>query len=112
MYNFFSIRLSTYIVHILYHFFLAYNKIESTSINVIGIDWGALAYDYLYLSSAIYSVAVGDYTGEKIAFEMLIDQLGQMPSQIEAVGHSLGAHLAGHLGRTDDWRNRASPNRL
>ena len=45
-------------------------------------------------------MAVGKYSGEKIAFEMLINQLGQMPSQIEAVGHSLGAHLVGHLGRT------------
>ena len=68
--------------------------------NVIGIDWGGLAYDFLYFSSAAYSMAVGEYTGEKIAFEMLINQLGQMPSQIEAVGHSLGAHLVGHLGRT------------
>ena len=31
---------------------------------------------------------------------MLIESLGQTPSQIEAVGHSLGAHLVGHLGRT------------
>ena len=77
-----------------------YNSKESTSINVIGINWEALAYDYLYFSSATYSVAVGKYSGEKIAFDILINQLGQMPSQIEAVGHSLGAHLVGHLGRT------------
>ena len=30
---------------------------------------------------------------------MLIQNLGQNYSNIEAVGHSLGAHLVGHLGR-------------
>ena len=43
---------------------------------------------------------MGQYVGEKIVVNMLIESLGQTPSQIEAVGHSLGAHLVGHLGRT------------
>ena len=80
--------------------------------NVIGIDWGGLAYDFLYFSSAAYSMAVGEYTGEKIAFEMLINQFGQMPSQIEAVGHSLGAHLVGHLGRTIFYKSGEKISRV
>ena len=31
---------------------------------------------------------------------MLIDELHQDPKLIEAVGHSLGAHVVGHLGRS------------
>ena len=31
---------------------------------------------------------------------MLIDKLHQDPKLIEAVGHSLGAHVVGHLGRS------------
>ena len=27
-------------------------------------------------------------------------QLGQNPDQIHAIGHSLGAHLVGHIGRS------------
>ena len=43
---------------------------------------------------------MGQHVGEKIVVNMLIESLGQTPSQIEAVGHSLGAHLVGHLGRS------------
>lgn len=78
----------------------AFNYYEPESINVIGIDWDALAPITNYLSSAYYSNAVGQYVGEKIVVNMLIESLGQTPSQIEAVGHSLGAHLVGHLGRS------------
>ena len=85
---------------ILKNVFLAFNYYEPESINVIGIDWDALAPITNYLSSAYYSNAVGQYVGEKIVVNMLIESLGQTPSQIEAVGHSLGAHLVGHLGRS------------
>ena len=52
--------------------FLAFNYYEPESINVIGIDWDALAPISNYLSSAYYSNAVGQYVGEKIVVNMLI----------------------------------------
>ena len=67
--------------------------------NVIGIDWDQLAWITNYLSAAYYSNEVGKYTAEHIIVDKLIGTLGQKHSLIEAVGHSLGAHLVGHLGR-------------
>ena len=67
--------------------------------NVIGIDWDQLAWITNYLSAAYYSNEVGKYTAEHIIVDKLIGTLGQKHSMIEAVGHSLGAHLVGHLGR-------------
>ena len=78
----------------------AFNAQKESSINVIGIEWGDLASNILYLPCAIDSQNVGILTGEKIAKEMLIDNLHQDPKLIEAVGHSLGAHVVGHLGRS------------
>ena len=77
----------------------AYNPSKNISINVIGIEWGELANVINYISAAFYSVEVGKYVGEHVAVKMLIEGLGQNPDKIEAVGHSLGAHLVGHLGR-------------
>ena len=74
-------------------FLSAYTEVEETSMNVIGIDWDQLAWITNYLSAAYYSNEVGKYTAEHIIVEKLIGALGQKHSQIEAVGHSLGAHL-------------------
>ena len=80
-------------------FLSAYNEEEETSMNVIGIDWDQLAWITNYLSAAYYSNEVGKYTAEHVIVDKLVGTLGQKHSQIEAVGHSLGAHLVGHLGR-------------
>ena len=42
---------------------------------------------------------VGAHVGSNLVAKILIGQLGQNPDQIHAIGHSLGAHLVGHLGR-------------
>ena len=37
--------------------------------------------------------------GANLTVKILFEELGQNPAQISASGHSLGAHLVGHLGR-------------
>ena len=42
---------------------------------------------------------VGKHTGE-VFKNLLIEGLGVQEEDIHAVGHSLGAHVVGHFGRT------------
>merc|ERR1712156_1184406 len=73
--------------------------VDGTDYNVICVDWDKLATIENYLGAAVNSNTVGDFVGEKLVVEILMATLGQMPNQIHAIGHSLGAHLVGHLGR-------------
>ena len=68
-------------------------------VNVIGIDWSKLATIDNYLQAAINSNRVGVHVGDNFVIKILFNQLGQVPEQIHANGHSLGAHLVGRLGR-------------
>ena len=52
-----------------------------------------------YFLAANNAVRVGKHSGEVIGVDLLMNGLGQTPDQIHAIGHSLGAHLVGHLGR-------------
>ena len=67
--------------------------------NIISVQWNSLAPWYNYLVSAINAVNIGQYVGQVIGLDLLINSLGQSPDQIHAIGHSLGAHLAGHFAR-------------
>ena len=67
--------------------------------NIIGIDWEKLAPILNYVQAAWNSNEVGNLTGEKIIVNTLVLGLNQDPSQISAIGHSLGAHLVGLMGR-------------
>ena len=71
-------------------------------VNVIGIDWGKLAsHNGLphYFIAANNAIKAGEYAGQLLS-KMLIQGLGAKPSSFHAIGHSLGAHVAGHFGRT------------
>merc|ERR1712109_2717 len=74
--------------------------VDGTDYNVICVDWDKLATIENYLGAAINSNTVGDFVGEKLVADILMAALGQLPSQIHAIGHSLGAHLVGHIGRS------------
>ena len=73
---------------------------QTGDFNVIGIDWDRLATIENYLGAAINSNRVGDHVGQYLVVNTLMNALGQSPGKIQAIGHSLGAHAVGHIGRT------------
>ena len=72
-------------------------------VNVIGIDWGKLmSHNGIipnYFVAANNAIKVGEYAGQFLS-KMLIQGLGAKPKSFHAIGHSLGAHVVGHFGRT------------
>merc|ERR1712038_242171 len=80
----------------------AYIENFDHDVNIIGIDWGELAsHNGLphYFIAANNAIKVGEHTGHLFA-KMLIESLGVQANSIHAIGHSLGAHVVGHFGRT------------
>lgn len=77
----------------------AYNNDPEEHYNVIGIEWYRLANIYNYIEAAENTNRVGDHVGTNLVSKIFMDELGQTSDQIHAIGHSLGAHLVGHLGR-------------
>ena len=69
-------------------------------VNILCIDWEKLASGGYFVGAAKNSIKVGKHVGRKLILRKLIFQLGQKPELIHVIGYSLGAHLAGHLGRT------------
>ena len=70
-------------------------------VNLICLDWSKYA-DIdcpLYIRAAENAVKVGVEVGQKFVSKLLIKTLKQNPRLIHVIGHSLGAHLSGHIGR-------------
>ena len=66
--------------------------------NVIGIVWHPLATFDNYFEAAENAGRVGRYAGEFLA--RLMSETGLTHESVYVVGHSLGAHGAGQVGRT------------
>uniref|UniRef100_A0A182N2H5 Lipase domain-containing protein n=1 Tax=Anopheles dirus TaxID=7168 RepID=A0A182N2H5_9DIPT len=64
--------------------------------NVIGVDWSAGASTIVYVAARMRVAAVAGAIAAQIGTLL---QVGQHPSQIAIVGHSLGAHVAGLTGK-------------
>ena len=64
------------------------------------MDWGPLATIDNYFTACFNTPRVGCYAGKELVVDILVRALGQDPDKIHVIGHSLGAHVAGHLGRT------------
>ena len=77
----------------------AYNNDPEEHYNVIGIEWYRLANIYNYIEAATNTNRVGAHVGSNLVSKIFMDELGQTSDQIHAIGHSLGAHLVGHIGR-------------
>ena len=80
-------------------FSIAFFSHPDLNVNVIAVDWYPLATWDNYLRAAHNAVRVGNYCGEVIGVDILLNGLGQSPDQIHAIGHSLGGQLVGHFGR-------------
>ena len=88
-----------------------YNK-GRRNFNVIGIDWYEMAQSPNYFSCAKHTETVGKFIGKKLVIDILINTLNQNPKQIHAIGHSLGAHVSGHIGREVQNSNNAKIGRV
>lgn len=63
------------------------------------IDWNRLAY-YIYEEATAHTYTVAAYVARKI------EQWNLSSSRITLVGHSMGAQMAGEIGRILKTRNR------
>ena len=81
-------------------FVKAYRE-SGCGVNIICIDWEEYADNEAnaYRRAANNAVIVGEKIGEKIVKKVLVDRVKYNPSRIHAIGHSLGAHLVGNIGR-------------
>ena len=80
----------------------AYIENFSHDVNIIGIDWGKLASNNglpHYFIAANNAIKVGKHTGDVFA-KLFVEGLGVHAKDFHAIGHSLGAHVVGHFGRT------------
>ena len=65
-----------------------------------------------YISAAKNTDRVGIFIGRKLVIDILINTLNQNPKKIHAIGHSLGAHISGHIGREVQNSNNAKIGRV
>ena len=70
--------------------------------NIICIDWEILARNDApeFEGAAKNAIKVGKAVGEQIVAKTLIQDLGQDPNMIHAIGHSMGAQLVGNVGKS------------
>lgn len=70
--------------------------LERGDVNVIVVDWGAIAIDinYIYVASRVPDVGRAIAT----ALEKFSDVIDL--TTLHVIGHSLGAHVVGHIGRS------------
>ena len=85
---------------------------DQTKFNVIGIDWHEMAQDPDYYMAAKNTETVGKFIGKELVIDILINNLDQNPKKIHAIGHSLGAHISGHIGREVKKRYNAKIGRV
>jgi pimeloyl-ACP methyl ester carboxylesterase len=78
-----------------------HDYLEVGDYNVIIVDWSLLSTWDSYTTSAENSVTVGNYIGQ--IFAQVLN-----PELMHVIGHSLGAHAAGHLGRRFEAIRRIS----
>ncbi len=65
--------------------------------NVVAVDWSKLASWDNYPQAASNTILVGEHVGEMLSD--LIRKTGLNPKNIHIIGHSLGSHVSGHIGR-------------
>jgi len=71
---------------------------ETTDINILVLDWSWIASDWTYYGAAASVPLMGDAIGE-ILGKVMVKEVGVDPANIHCIGHSLGSHNVGHIGR-------------
>ena len=87
--------------------FIAAYATSGWDVNLICIDWTAYADpdQCLYIRAVNNAIEIGKLVGQKIIFNLLIEKLRTDPQAIHVIGHSLGAHLAGSIGKHSGDQN-------
>ena len=69
--------------------------------NIICVDWEILARNDApeFEGAAKNAIKVGKAVGEQVVAKSLIQDLGQDPNLIHAIGHSMGGQLVGNIGK-------------
>lgn len=67
------------------------------SYNVISVDWESLAVSPWYPQAVLHTQLVGEHTARLL--EWLQEAAGLDITQVQATGHSLGAHVCGAIGQ-------------
>ena len=93
-------------------YFEAANADDNVGYNIICIDWEPLANGQGYFDSRDYAIDVGKKIGDEIIKNMLINDLGQDPKLIHVIGHSMGSHLAGKIGKETEKRSLKKIGRI
>jgi len=75
---------------------------ELSNVNVLVLDWSVMSADWTYVFAASYVPHLGNKLGDLLN-QVLVQEIGQSPDLIHTIGHSLGAHVAGHVGRNIEW---------
>lgn len=75
--------------------FLPKAYLDRGDVNIILIDWGAIALNLNYFEVSSKVCSVGKATAE--ALMKLADTIDL--TKLYVVGHSLGSHVAAHIGR-------------
>lgn len=70
--------------------------------NVISVNWATLAFHF-YTLAATAVQPVGMYSAKLV--DVLVNELNVSPSTIHVMGHSLGAHVAGNIGKSVTFGN-------
>ena len=76
--------------------YLTNPKLSET--NILLLDWSVMSADWTYYFAASYVPHLGDELGELLG-QVLVQDAGVSPDNVHVMGHSLGAHVAGHIGR-------------
>lgn len=78
--------------------------------NVIGVDWSKLCPAGFYILSRSHVQGVAEYVAKLMG--TLIDQGMLTCEDLHVIGHSLGAHVAGTIGKEMQNRVSCSPGRI
>ena len=83
-----------------YPFVEAYFGQKEQKINIIAIEYASLVSWDNYFVAATNVIRTGEFVAQNLAQKILVEKFAQDPNKIHIIGHSLGAHMAGHMGRS------------
>lgn len=72
--------------------------LQNADVNVVGVDWGALCPSPFYVSARSHVSGAGKQVAKLL--DALVQDGGLDLATVHILGHSLGAHVSGNVGKT------------